>query len=51
MKIKSVTAIPIDLKLKEPFSIANETVDIGENVFLKLTEGKRIAHEKSLSSA
>ncbi|KYK28883.1 hypothetical protein AYK20_06510 [Thermoplasmatales archaeon SG8-52-1] len=35
MKIKSVTAIPLDLKLKEPFSIANETVDIGENVFLK----------------
>ena len=36
MKIKSVTAIPIDLKLKEPFSIANETVDIGENVFIKI---------------
>lgn len=36
MKIKSVTAIPFDLKLKEPFSIANETVDIGENVFLKI---------------
>jgi len=35
MKITSITAIPIDLKLKEPFSIANETVDIGENVFLK----------------
>jgi L-alanine-DL-glutamate epimerase-like enolase superfamily enzyme len=36
MKIKSVTTTPIDLKLKEPFSIANETVDIGENVFLKI---------------
>ena len=36
MKIKSVATIPIDLKLKEPFSIANETVDIGENVFLKI---------------
>ena len=36
MKIISVTVIPIDLKLKEPFSIANETVDIGENVFLKV---------------
>ncbi len=35
MKIIAVKAIPIDLKLKEPFSIANETVDIGENVFLK----------------
>jgi L-alanine-DL-glutamate epimerase-like enolase superfamily enzyme len=36
MKIKSVSAIPFDLELKEPFSIANETVDIGENVFLKI---------------
>jgi len=35
MIIKSVSAIPFELKLKEPFSIANETVDIGENVFLK----------------
>jgi len=26
----------MDLKLKEPFAIANETVDIGENVFLKV---------------
>ena len=36
MKITSITAIPLDLKLKEPFTIANETVDIGENVFLKI---------------
>jgi len=36
MKIKSVSAIPMDLELKEPFAIANETVDIGENVFLKI---------------
>ena len=35
MKIKSIKAIPVDLELKEPFSIANETTDIGENVFLK----------------
>ena len=35
MKIKSVTAYPMVLKLKEPFAIANETVDVGENVFLK----------------
>ena len=35
MKIKSITAIPMDLKLKEPFIIANETMDVGENVFLK----------------
>jgi len=36
MKITSVSAIPMELKLKEPFSIANETVDVGENVFLKI---------------
>ena len=36
MKIKTVTAIPMDLKLKEPFVIANETMEVGENVFLKL---------------
>jgi L-Ala-D/L-Glu epimerase len=36
MIIKSITAIPVDLALKEPFTIANETVDIGENVFLKI---------------
>ena len=36
MKISSITGIPKELKLKEPFSIANETVDIGENVFLKI---------------
>ena len=42
MKIKSVTAIQIDLKLKEPFSIANETVEIGENVFLKIVTDEDI---------
>jgi len=36
MIIKSITAIPVDLALKEPFTIANETVDVGENVFLKI---------------
>jgi o-succinylbenzoate synthase len=36
MKIRSVAAIPTALKLKEPFSIANETVDVGENVFLRI---------------
>lgn len=42
MKIKSVSAIPLDLELKEPFSIANETVDIGENVFLKIETDEEI---------
>jgi len=36
MKITTVDAIPFELKLKEPFSIANETVDSGINVFLKI---------------
>jgi len=36
MKIKAVKAYPRVLKLKEPFAIANETVDVGENVFLKI---------------
>ncbi len=42
MKIKTVTLIPTDLKLKEPFSIANETVDIGENVFIKIDTDSEI---------
>ena len=36
MLIKSIDAIPRKLKLKEPFTIANETVEFGENVFLKI---------------
>ncbi len=36
MKIKSISAFPFDLKLKEPFAIANETMYVGENVFLKI---------------
>jgi len=36
MKIKSVSAYPLELKLKEPFAIANETMEIGENVFFKI---------------
>jgi len=36
MKIKSVSAYPLELKLKEPFIIANETMEMGENVFLKI---------------
>jgi o-succinylbenzoate synthase len=36
MKIKAVSATPMELKLKEPFAIANETVDVGVNVFLKI---------------
>ena len=36
MKIINATAIPLELPLKEPFTISNETVDIGINVFFKL---------------
>ncbi len=40
MHIESITAIPVDLKLKEPFAIANETVESAINVFIKIeTEG------------
>ena len=42
MKITSAKAFPIDLQLKESFSIANETVDIGENVFLKFETNEGI---------
>ncbi|PNX49174.1 MAG: hypothetical protein BV457_02295 [Thermoplasmata archaeon M9B1D] len=36
MHITSLKAIPFELKLKEPFAIANETVDVGLNVFIKI---------------
>ena len=36
MKIISATATPTVLNLKEPFAIANETVDTAENVFIRL---------------
>lgn len=36
MRITAVNAIPVELKLKEPFAIANETVDVGINVFIKI---------------
>ena len=36
MHITSLEAKPLELKLKEPFAIANETVDVGLNVFIKI---------------
>jgi o-succinylbenzoate synthase len=36
MKITSVSAIPIELKLKDTFVIANESMDVVENVFFKI---------------
>lgn len=36
MRIKSLIAIPVELQLKEPFAIANETVDRASNVFIKI---------------
>ncbi len=42
MKIISVKAIPKKLKLKEPFTIANETMEFGENVFLRIETDEEI---------
>ncbi len=36
MKIISAEAIPIELQLKEPFTIANETVEVADNIFLRM---------------
>lgn len=36
MKITAVSLHPMELKLKEPFAVANETVDVGVNVFIKM---------------
>jgi o-succinylbenzoate synthase len=36
MKIIKAEAIPIELRLKEPFVIANETVEHADNVFIRL---------------
>jgi L-alanine-DL-glutamate epimerase-like enolase superfamily enzyme len=36
MNIKKISSFPIELKLKEPFTISNETVDSGKNIFIKI---------------
>jgi len=36
MQITSINATPFELKLKEPFVLANETVDVGVNVIIKV---------------
>ena len=36
MKIVRAQAIPIELRLKEPFVIANETTEVADNIFIKL---------------
>ena len=36
MKIISAEAIPIEMQLKEPFIIANETVEVADNIFLRI---------------
>jgi len=36
MKIIRAEATPIQLQLKEPFSIANETVEVADNIFIRL---------------
>jgi len=36
MKIVRAEAIPVELELKEPFSIANETIEVADNIFIRL---------------
>lgn len=36
MKIVRAEAIPVELKLKEPFAIANETTEVADNIFIRL---------------
>jgi len=36
MKIVRAKAIPVGLELKEPFAIANETIEVADNVFIRL---------------
>lgn len=42
MKIKKISAYPTELKLKEPFTISNETVDSGINIFIKIETDSEI---------
>lgn len=42
MNISSITASPVELHLKEPFSIANETVDKAVNVFIRVETSRGI---------
>jgi L-alanine-DL-glutamate epimerase-like enolase superfamily enzyme len=42
MKITAIKAFPVELQLKEPFSIAHETVETGVNVFLKFVTDEGI---------
>ena len=36
MKIARAEAIPVELQLKEPFVIANETTEVADNIFIRL---------------
>jgi L-alanine-DL-glutamate epimerase-like enolase superfamily enzyme len=36
MRIVRAEAIPVELQLKEPFVIANETIEVADNVFIRL---------------
>jgi o-succinylbenzoate synthase len=36
MKIVQAEAIPVQLQLKEPFVIANETIEVADNIFIRL---------------
>jgi L-alanine-DL-glutamate epimerase-like enolase superfamily enzyme len=36
MKIIRAVAIPVELQLKEPFAIANETIEVADNILIRL---------------
>lgn len=36
MKIVRAEAIPVELELKEPFAISNETIEVADNIFIRL---------------
>jgi len=36
MKVVRADAIPVELELKEPFAIANETIEVANNIFIRL---------------
>ena len=36
MKIIQAMAIPVELQLKEPFAIANETIEVADNILIRL---------------
>jgi len=42
MRIVRAEAIPVELQLKEPFVIANETIEVADNIFIRFETEKGI---------